>query len=105
MKYKGYEAAVSFDEEAGVFYGEVLNTRDVITFQATSVRELKKAFRESIDDYLTFCKERGEQPDKPFSGKLVIKIAPELHKALHIEARKQGTSVSALIQQRLCNQP
>jgi len=66
MKYKGYEGVVKFDEEAGVFHGEVVDTRDVITFQGASVEELQKAFRDLIDDYLTFCKERGEKPDKPY---------------------------------------
>jgi predicted HicB family RNase H-like nuclease len=55
MTYKGYEAKVDLDEEAGVFHGEIINTRDVITFQGTSVEELKQAFEDSVDDYLEFC--------------------------------------------------
>src|ERR1022692_1692835 len=51
MTYKGYEAKVDLDEEAGVFHGEIINTRDVITFQGTSVEELKQAFEDSVDDY------------------------------------------------------
>lgn len=86
------------------FYGEVLNTRDVITFQGTSVEELRRAFEESIDDYLSFSEERGEEPDKPFSGNLVIRIAPDLHRALHTEAKKMGKSLNALIEQRLSSQ-
>ena len=66
MKYKGYEAVVRFDEAAGVFHGEVVNTRDVITFQGPSVERLRKALKESIEDYLAFCEGRGEEPDKPF---------------------------------------
>ncbi len=65
MKYKGYEARVQFDDEAGLFHGEVVNLRDVITFQGTSVAELRAAFRDSVDDYLEFCASRGEQPAKP----------------------------------------
>ena len=56
MEYKGYVGKVEFDDEAGIFHGEVLDTRDVITFQGQSVAELKTAFQESIDDYLAFCK-------------------------------------------------
>jgi len=52
MTYKGYEAVAGFDEDAGVFSGEVINTRDVITFQGSSVKELTKAFHDSVDDYL-----------------------------------------------------
>ena len=66
MKYKGYQGSVEFDEAAGIFCGEVINTRDVITFQGKSVKELQKAFRDSIDDYLVFCAERGEEPNRPY---------------------------------------
>jgi predicted HicB family RNase H-like nuclease len=66
MRYRGYEAMIRFDESAGVFHGEVTNTRDVITFQGISMNELKKAFEESVNDYHAFCKERGEDADKPF---------------------------------------
>jgi predicted HicB family RNase H-like nuclease len=68
MEYKGYVGEVEFDDEAGVFHGEVLDTRDVISFQGKSAAELKAAFDGSIDDYLAFCKQRGEEPDKPFSA-------------------------------------
>ncbi len=104
MKYKGYEGVVKFDEEAGIFYGEVINTRDVITFQGTSVEEIKQAFQDSVDDYLAFCEARGEEPDKPFSGNLIIRIPPDLHRKLYIEAKKAGKSLNAIIEQRLANQ-
>jgi len=65
MNYKGYIGLEEFDEEAGIFHGEVVNTRDVITFQGTCVEEIKQAFIDSIDDYLEFCAARGEQPEKP----------------------------------------
>jgi predicted HicB family RNase H-like nuclease len=55
MTYKGYEGLVEFDDEAHIFHGEVINTRDVITFQGSTVKELEKAFRDSVDDYLEFC--------------------------------------------------
>lgn len=65
MKYKEYEAAVIFDKEANLFHGEVMNTTDVITFQGSSIDPLRKAFQDSVEDYLAFCKERGEESDKP----------------------------------------
>ncbi len=66
MKYKDYLTDVQFDDETGIFHGEVINTSDVITFQGASVKELRKAFKDSIEDYLAFCKQRGEEPDKPY---------------------------------------
>lgn len=64
MTYKGYTAKVEFDEEAGIFHGEVIDTKDVITFQAENAKKLRKAFEDSVDDYIDFCRERGEERDK-----------------------------------------
>lgn len=68
MEYKGYLGQVELDAEASLLHGEIVNLRDVVTFQGRSVEELQNAFRESIDEYLAFCAERGEEPDKPVSG-------------------------------------
>jgi predicted HicB family RNase H-like nuclease len=65
MVYKDYHGTVTYDDEAEIFHGEVMDLRDVVTFQGRSVEEPKIAFRESVDDYLEFCQERGEEPDKP----------------------------------------
>ena len=94
LKYKGYTGRVEYNDEAKIFHGEVLDTKDVITFQGTTVNELEAAFRESIDDYLAFCCERGEKPEKPFSGKFVLRIPPDLHQKFAIEARKSGKSLN-----------
>lgn len=94
MHYKGYEAVVEFDEDADIFHGEVMNLRDVITFQGASAAELKQAFGDSVEDYLAFCKERGEEPEKPFSGQFVVRAEPSLHKAMTTAARRAGISLN-----------
>jgi predicted HicB family RNase H-like nuclease len=101
MEYKGYSARVDFDEGANIFHGEVINLRDVVTFEGESVDQLRQAFIDSVDDYLEFCKERGEDPEKPYSGKFVVRVEPELHKRLAIEARKRGVSINALVGEAL----
>lgn len=101
MKYKGYESVVEFDDEAEIFHGEIINIRDVITFQGSSVEELKQAFQDSVNDYLEFCNQRGEEPDKPFSGKFVVRINPQLHKVIAIRARQEGKSLNSWIEQQL----
>jgi predicted HicB family RNase H-like nuclease len=101
MEYKGYIGKVEFDGEAGIFHGEVIDTRDVITFQGQSVAELKTAFQESIDDYLAFCKERGEEPNKPFSGQFVTRIPPELHRQVNLAASVSGKSLNAWVAEQL----
>lgn len=94
MSHKGYEALIEYDEEAELFHGEVMNLRDVITFQGASVAELKQSFQDSVEDYLAFCKERGEDPEKPFSGQFVVRVEPALHRALVSAARKAGLSLN-----------
>jgi len=101
MMYKGYTAYIEFDESAGIFHGEVIDTKDVITFQGTSVTELKKAFKDSVDEYLSFCKERGEEPDKPFSGKFILRLPKELHRKIYIQAIKRGQNINNYITKTL----
>lgn len=97
MEYKGYIAKVIFDEEAGIFSGDVINIRDVITFQGESVKELEQAFHDSVEDYLEFCKERGEEPEKPFSGKFVLRLPSDLHRNLALIANRKNISLNKLI--------
>jgi predicted HicB family RNase H-like nuclease len=101
LRYKGYTGYVEFDDEAGIFHGEVLDLRDVITFRGKSVEEIKKAFRDSIDDYLEFCKERNEKADKPFSGRLMVRLPPRLHRKVFISARREGKSLNQWIAEKL----
>ena len=101
MEYKGYFAKVEFDDEANTFHGEVINLSDVITFEGETVDELRKAFNDSVEDYLAFCTERGEDPEKPYSGKFLVRVGPELHKTLVIQARKNGKSLNAWVHDAL----
>jgi Uncharacterized protein encoded in hypervariable junctions of pilus gene clusters len=79
MKYKGYIGAVTYDDEVEIFHGEVINSHDVITFQGTCVDDIKQPFIDSVEDYLEFCHERGEKPEKPFFGKIIPRIPPEVN--------------------------
>ena len=101
MEYTGYFAKVEFDDEANIFHGEVINLRDVITFEGETVDELRKAFNDSVEDYLAFCAERGEDPEKPYSGKFLVRVGPELHKTIAIQARKNGKSLNAWVHDAL----
>lgn len=101
MKYKNYIGHVEYDSEAKLFHGEVIGLKDVITFQGTTVNEIEQAFKNSIDDYLGWCKERGEQPEKSFSGNLRLRINPGLHARLAQEAYQQGLSLNTLISEKL----
>ena len=101
MNYKGYEAVIEFDQDAEIFHGEVVNLRDVVTFQGASAAELKQALAESSEDYLAFCAARGEAPDKPFSGQFVVRAEPGLHRALSSAARREGVSLNRWVNSAL----
>ncbi len=98
LTYKSYIGVVDFDAEAEIFHGRVVGIRDVVTFEGTSVAELKQAFQESVDDYLDFCKSRGEKPDKPYSGKFVLRIAPMLHRTLSEYSEQSGESINSIVE-------
>ena len=102
FKYKNYVGQlVLSEEETEILHGEVINIRDVITFQGLSVAELKKSFVDSIEDYLAFCKERNEEPDRPFSGKFNLRLKPELHREAYVEARRAHMSLNAWVEQAI----
>jgi predicted HicB family RNase H-like nuclease len=92
--YKGYSARVSIDQQQGLLHGEVLGIVDVVAFQGTTVGELVEAFRESVDDYLDYCRQRGEQPEKPYSGRLVLRMTPEMHRRVAMAAGRQQVSMN-----------
>jgi predicted HicB family RNase H-like nuclease len=98
MKYKGYTGIVEFDEESQVLSGRVIGLRDVITFEGDSVAEVIQAFHDSVDDYLDFCAQRGESPEKPYSGQFVLRLDPRLHRELAHVAEETTTSLNALIE-------
>jgi predicted HicB family RNase H-like nuclease len=101
MRYKGYIGIAHVDMEAGVIRGKVVNVRDTITFQGETVAQASKAFEESVDDYLEFCASLGEKPEKPYSGKFLVRIAPEVHRDLTAAAQAQGISVNRLVARAL----
>jgi predicted HicB family RNase H-like nuclease len=95
MEYKGYLARTEFDDEANLFHGEVVNIRDVVTFQGTSVGELRQALKDSVEEYLAFCAERGEEPENPFSGRLTVHLSPEQHRQVLLAAEEAGKGLEA----------
>ena len=97
MRYKDYVATIEYDDDAALFHGEIANLRDVITFQGRSAAELKKAFRESVEDYLAFCAKRGEEPERPVSGKFVVRVTPEIHSRVAVAAVREGVSMNQWI--------
>lgn len=94
MSYKGYTARVEFDERDNIFVGRVLGIRNMISFHGETVAELRHEFEAAVDDYLRDCKQQGLKPEKPASGKLLLRVPPEVHGAALVAAQAAGKSLN-----------
>ena len=101
IEYKEYTGVFEFDDEYEIFAGHVVGTRDGINFEGRSVAELKESMRSAVDDYLDYCEETGRNPNKPYSGRILVRIAPELHRKLATKAGSQRMSINTYLARRL----
>jgi predicted HicB family RNase H-like nuclease len=92
MTYKGYSARVEFDAQDRLFVGHLAGVRDIVGFHGASVAELEAAFHEAVDDYLAACKKLGQEPNKPFSGRVMLRLPPEVHARASARATVEGVS-------------
>ena len=94
MTYKGYAAHVEYSDEDGCFVGHLTGISDVVGFHGETVAELRGAFTEAVEDYLETCKRMGREPQRPYSGKLMLRVPPELHARAAIAAKIAGKSLN-----------
>ena len=94
MSHQGYTARIEYDERDHIFVGRILGIRAIISFHGQSVKELRKEFEHAIDDYLAECTEKDVSPEKPASGKLLLRVAPEVHGRAMVVARASGKSLN-----------
>ena len=85
MTYKGYVARIEYSDDDNAFVGHIAGIRDVVGFHGETVNELRAAFEEAVDDYLETCEKLGRAPQKPYSGKIMLRVDPGIHAraALH----------------------
>ncbi len=101
LEHKGYIGVFSYDPEADIFHGDVINMRDTVTFQGRSIDELKTALQESVEDYLAFCKEDGVEAQKPDSDRFNLRMSPGLHQKVAKYAALEGVSLNTWITRTL----
>lgn len=101
MEYKGYVAHVEYDDSVNEFVGSTVNMRDMLSFSGSTVEELNRAFHEVVDAYLDWCKSDGVEPDKPYQGKISLRVSPELHRAIDVAATSKGVSINTFIQETI----
>jgi|SRR5690625_2843206 len=101
MSYKGYAARIEYSDDDGLLVGHIAGIRDVVGFHGESVAELRAAFEEAVDDYLTTCAKVGKNPQKPYSGKLSLRIEPQLHAAIAVKAQLGRKSINQWVAEAL----
>ena len=101
LAHAGYFGSIESDLENGTLHGTVQGLRDVVTYEAKTLPALVKAFRGSVNDYLAYCEERGEQPDRPYSGKFGARLTPEMHRQAAALAEIEGVSLNDLVARAL----
>ncbi|NOZ71971.1 MAG: type II toxin-antitoxin system HicB family antitoxin [Chloroflexi bacterium] len=94
MTYKGYAAKIEYNDEDGCFVGRVAGINDTVGFQGESVAELRAAFEKAVDDYLEACKRQNRPPQRSYSGKIMLRIPPEIHAAVATAAEVSGKSIN-----------
>ena len=98
LEYKAYSGSVEFSAEDEVFYGKINGIRDVVTFEGDSVTKLKKAFKESVDDYIETCKATGKEPDKEFKGSFNVRIKPRIHRLVAMKSATLKISLNQFVE-------
>ena len=102
LHYKGYTGSAEYEEDGNYFHGKVLGLRrDGIIYEGASAEELKRDFEESINEYIEECKEIGKEPEKPYSGKTVIRMGSQLHEKVAQRAGELGLSLNEFVNQTL----
>ena len=94
MKYQGYVARIEYDEDDRIFVGHLAGIKDIVGFHGTSVDELETAFQETVDNYLAISAETGRAAQKPYSGKLMLRVSPDAHAAVATTAAAHGKSIN-----------
>ncbi len=94
MTYKDYVGSVEYSQDDECLFGRILGINDLITFEGESVKELRQAFEEAVEDYLLHCQEVGKEPQKTYSGKFLLRIDPCLHAKLATKAQIHNMSLN-----------
>ena len=94
MTFKGYSARIEYDDEDGILFGQIASIRDGVGFHADNVEALRTAFHEAVDDYLETCAKVGKEPQKPYSGKMMFRVSPDVHRRAALAAELSGKSLN-----------
>ena len=101
MSYKGYTARIEYDDEDGIFFGRIAGISDGVGFHADTVEDLRAAFHEAVEDYIEICAKVGKEPQKAYSGKMMFRVDPEVHRKAALAAELAGKSLNQWAEEAL----
>jgi predicted HicB family RNase H-like nuclease len=101
MSYKGYTARIEYDDEDGIFFGRIAGISDGVGFHADTVDDLRTAFHEAVEDYIETCAKVGKEPQKAYSGKMMFRVDPEVHRKAALAAELAGKSLNQWAEEAL----
>jgi predicted HicB family RNase H-like nuclease len=101
MQHQGYTARIEYDERDNIFVGRLLGIRAIISFHGQTVKELRRSFERAVDGYVAECAEKGLRPEKPASGKLLLRVSPEVHGKAMVVAQASGKSLNQWVSEVL----
>jgi len=104
LKYKDFYGSVEYSANDECFFGKIIGTADLVTFEGESVAKLKKAFSEAVEDYFLLCKEAGKDPQKTYKGSFNIRLSPELHRRTAILAKKRNMSLNSFVEKAITDE-
>jgi len=94
LTHKGYTAAMEYDAEDHLLVGRLAGIKDRVIFHGESVAEFERNFRDAVDDYIESCTHFGKDPEKPASGRLMLRVPPHVHCAALAAAKASGQSLN-----------
>lgn len=101
MQYNVYFGSVHYSDDDAIFHGKLEFIRALVSYEGRSVKELRKAFEEAVDDYLSYCREQAIEPEQPFKGSFNVRIGRDLHRRAAIAAKNEGVSLNSYIARAL----
>ena len=101
LRYKDFFGSVEYSADDDCFFGRIIGTTDLVTFEGNSVETLKAAFAEAVEDYIVLCNEAGKEPQKTYKGSFNVRISPDLHKEAVMLASRKGISLNAFVEKTI----
>ncbi len=103
LEHKGYFGSVEYSADDNVLHGRILNIRDIVTYEGQAVGDLKENFIQAVEGYLRMCAELNQEPNKPASGRFLVRIPPELHRDAQVKAVQENTSLNEIMTKALAS--